>query len=105
MTLLRPLRKLRFGMSKPIVACLFLISINGLAETISVAVADWPPHYYKEKPTFFYYTAPNLYDPYVFFHLVDTPFSWESLDQLKEWEPIGVTAGYDYGKNFNKEPR
>lgn len=142
-------------MLKLVVACLFFKNTNGLAETISVAVADWPPHYYKEKPTygghaqpvirlielagfkvkfvwyddwkaafntvkagrhhatpswrctaeraaFFYYTAPNLYDPYVFFHLIDTPFTWESLAQLKEWEPIGVTAGYDYGKNFNK---
>ncbi|MCX4029854.1 transporter substrate-binding domain-containing protein [Endozoicomonas sp. SM1973] len=138
-----------------IISTLLIASRPGLAETIRLSVADWPPYYYKTNPAdgehakiinqlfkqvgleveyvwyddwkaafntakagrhhgtpswrcnperakYFNFTLPIFNDPYVFFHLTDTPFHWNSYSQLKAWEPIGVTASYFYGEDFHQ---
>lgn len=126
-----------------------------MAETIRLAVTDWPPYYYKDRPDagehsrivnklfkraglnieyiwynnwkaafntvkagrndgtpswrcnkerakYFTYTMPFIVDPYVFFHLKETLFTWTDYSQLKQWEPIGVTESYFYGEPFHQ---
>ncbi|WP_163834044.1 substrate-binding periplasmic protein [Spartinivicinus ruber] len=138
-----------------ILIALLLTSRVSIAEKVSLAVADWPPYYYKGRPEdgvhshiinqlfhqagleveyiwyddwkaalnttkagrhdatpswrcnverakYFNFTLPIFGDPYVFFHLADSQFSWADYSQLKAWEPIGVTASYDYGNEFHQ---
>lgn len=55
----------------------------------------------QDRADHFIYTAPIFLDPFVLFYLKGNDFDWTVFSQLKEWEPIGVTAGYNYGKAFN----
>jgi len=47
----------------------------------------------------FYYSDPVFRDSMVFFHLKQTPFEWETMDDLKGLR-IGCTLEYNYGDAF-----
>ncbi|NVD09025.1 amino acid ABC transporter substrate-binding protein [Vibrio sp. JPW-9-11-11] len=47
----------------------------------------------------FMYTSPVLEERRVLFHLKETPFSWNSVADLSQYE-IGGTIGYEYSQDF-----
>lgn len=64
--------------------------------------AAWAYSAAREKD--FYYSDPILSTEWVFFHLKENAFKWDSIDDLKAYT-IGATIGYDYGKVFRKAER
>ncbi len=53
-----------------------------------------------EREKLFDYGPAILEQEKVFFHLKDTPFSWQTVDDLKHFQ-IGGTIGYTYGESFD----
>ncbi len=53
----------------------------------------------RETEESFFVSEPVSHTSFVFFHLRSYKFDWESIDDLKGIE-IGITLGYDYGKDF-----
>lgn len=52
-----------------------------------------------ERKKDFYFSAPVAHHDYVFFHLKETPFHWETLEDLKPYR-ISTTRSYFYGSAF-----
>lgn len=56
----------------------------------------WPSEDAKRD---FWISDPVVETSFVFFHLKDKPFDWETIEDLQGLK-IGITLGYDYGKEF-----
>ena len=61
------------------------------------AAAVWWPT--KEAKKDFLISVPVVETSFVFFHLKDYAFEWDSMQDIQE-QSIGVTRGYDYGEAF-----
>lgn len=62
------------------------------------ATAVWM--YKAEREQDFYYSEPVLNEEFVFFHLKDTPFDWQSMTDLSTYN-LGALLGSSYGKAFD----
>ncbi|WP_411743241.1 substrate-binding periplasmic protein [Reinekea sp.] len=56
--------------------------------------------YKKDRTTDFLYSEPVLSEKFVFFHLKDTPFDWNEMNDLRG-KSIGGVLGYSYGPKFD----
>jgi len=59
----------------------------------------WAPTRKREED--FYFTNPVTHNKKVFFHLKNTPFKWNTIENLKGLK-IGGTLGYTYGEEFDR---
>lgn len=55
----------------------------------------------SEREKYFYYSDPVVDVQYVFFHLKDYSFDWNTIEDLKRIR-IGATLGNNYGEDFQK---
>ncbi len=56
--------------------------------------------YSEKRAQNFYFSDPVINATWVFFHLKETAFDWEKIEDVKEFT-IGGTIGYFYSKAFN----
>lgn len=64
-----------------------------------VATAVWM--YAKEREEHFWFSNPVAQEQFVFFHLKETPFQWQSLQDI-HGEHLGGGLGYSYGEALDK---
>lgn len=64
-----------------------------------VATAVWM--YAEERTEHFYFSSPVAQEQFVFFHLKETPFRWQSLSDV-EGQHLGGGLGYSYGKGLDQ---
>lgn len=57
-----------------------------------------------ERERDFYLSDPVVEARYVFFHLADTAFDWQTIDDLAQWR-LGGTLEYHYGEAFQQAER
>lgn len=53
-----------------------------------------------EREKEFYYSSPLVKETHVFFHLKETPFTWDSLSDLHHVK-VGGIIGFSYGQEFD----
>ncbi|MDC5820359.1 transporter substrate-binding domain-containing protein [Vibrio europaeus] len=63
-----------------------------------VATAVWM--YAEERTEFFMYSDPVAQEQFVFFHLLEKPFEWQTLADL-EGKLLGGGLGYSYGSELD----
>ncbi|OAJ94384.1 ABC transporter substrate-binding protein [Vibrio bivalvicida] len=64
-----------------------------------VATAVWM--YAEERTEFFKYSDPVAQEQFVFFHLQEIPFDWQSLADI-EGKQLGGGLGYSYGAELDQ---
>ncbi|OIQ24216.1 ABC transporter substrate-binding protein [uncultured Vibrio sp.] len=64
-----------------------------------VATAVWM--YTEDRAKLFHYSDPVAQEQFVFFHLKETPFDWQSLSDIKGAH-LGGGLGYSYGNELDQ---
>lgn len=63
------------------------------------ATAIW--YHSQEREEHFHYSIPVVHNEYVFFHLANFDFNWNTINDLKDIK-IGATLEYTYSDEFHK---